>query len=100
MSDQEEQQLNVTNREERRSAEEARQLAKEQIRKKAYMAREEAIEKASKERQTRQAEKRATEEIGKLAKGQTRRKALLAKEQAIAEAQEARKLKAKNQPPG
>ena len=95
MRDQEEQQLNVTNREERRSAEEARQLAKEQGRKKVYMAREEAIEKAAKEKGTMRAQKSANDEIEQLVKDQARKKAFLAREQAIAEAQKARKLKHK-----
>ncbi len=84
---------------EKRKSEEAGRLDKEQVRKKAYLAREEAIEKASKASKTKRTEKRAAEEIGQSTKDQARKDASLAKEQAIADAQEARKLKAKKQPP-
>ncbi len=63
------------------------------------MAREQAIEEAQKERETKRSEKHAAEEIEKLAKDQSRREAYLAREKAIAEAQEAKKLEAKKQPP-
>jgi hypothetical protein len=99
MRNQEEQSLKEAKRAEKHTAEQAEQLAKDQVRKKAYLIREEAIEKASKARKTKRTEKQAAEEIGKSAKDQARRDASLAKEQAIAEAQEARKLKAKKQPP-
>jgi hypothetical protein len=82
---------------EKRAAEQAEQLVKDQGRRKVNLAREEAIEKASKARKTKRMAKRAAEEIGQSAKDQARRDASLAKEQAIAEAQEARKLKAKKQ---
>jgi hypothetical protein len=98
MRDQE-QSLKEAKRAEKRTAEEYGQLAKDQARKKAYLLREEAIEKASKARKTKRTEKQAAEEIGQSAKDQARRNVYLAKEQAIAEAQEARKLKAKKQPP-
>jgi len=78
---------------------EADWLAKEQVRKKAYLAREQAIEEAQKERGAKRSEKRANEEIDQLARDQARRETYLAREKAIAEAQEARRLKAKKQPP-
>ena len=99
MRNQEEQSLKEAKRKGKRLEEEAEGLAKDQGRKKAYLAREEVIEKASKARKTKRTEKRAAEEIGQSAKDQARRDASFAKEQAIAEAQEARKLKAKKQPP-
>jgi len=99
MTDQEEQSLKGAKRKERRLEEEAERLAKEQVRKKANLDREEAIEKASKARKTKRSDKRAAEEIAQLAREQSRREAYLAREQAIAEAQEARKLKDKKQPP-
>ena len=97
MIDQEEQSLKETKRKERRIKEDAERLAKEQVRKKAYLAREQAIEKTWKANKTKRSEKRATEEIEQLPRDQARKKALLAEEQTIAEAQEARKLKAKKQ---
>ncbi|MFH1031800.1 MAG: hypothetical protein V1767_04485 [Chloroflexota bacterium] len=93
MEEQEKQSLKETERREKRIEFEAELIAKEQVRKKAYLAREEAIEKTSKANETKRAEKRAREEIEQLSKDQARRQALFAKEQAIAEAQEARKAK-------
>jgi len=78
---------------------EAERLAKEQTRKKAYLAREQAIEDAQKERETKRSEKRAKEEIDQLAREQARREAYLAREKATAEDREAKKLKNKKQPP-
>jgi hypothetical protein len=97
MRDQEEQSLKEIKRKEKRIEEEAGRLAKERGRKKAYLLREEAIEKASKASKTRRTEKQAAEEIGQSAKDQARKKANLAREQAIAEAEKASKSKAKNQ---
>jgi predicted DNA-binding protein len=99
MTDQEQQSLRETKRKEKRIEEETEGLAKEQGRKKAYLAREEAIEKALKAKKTKRTEKHATEDIEQLARDQTRKKAYFAKEQAMAEAQEARKLKAKKPTP-
>jgi hypothetical protein len=97
MTDQEEQPLEETKRKERRIKEDAERLAKEQVRKKAYLAREQAIEKTWKANKIKRAENRAAEEIEQLPRDQARKKALLAEEQTIAEAQDARKLKAKKQ---
>jgi hypothetical protein len=97
MTDQEEQSPKETERKEKRLEEEAEGLAKEQVRKKAYLIREEATEKALTAKKTKRAEKQATKDIEQLAREQTRKKAYFANEQAIAEAQEARKLKAKKQ---
>jgi len=98
MTDQEEQSLKETERKEKRLDEEAKGLAKERERKKVYLIREEAAEKASKAKKTKRTEKQATKDIEQLAREQTRKKDYFAKEQAIAEAQEARKLKDKKQP--
>jgi hypothetical protein len=100
MTDQEEQSLKEAGRKEKRLEEEAEGLAKEQVRKKAYLIREEATEKALTAKKTKRAEKQDTKDIEQLAREQTRKKAYFAKEQAMAEAQEARKLKAKKQPRG
>jgi hypothetical protein len=99
MRDQEEKSQKETERAGKHAAEEAERITKEQERKKAYLLREGAIEKASKARKTRRIEKRAAEEIGQSAKDQARKKVYFAKEQATADAQKARKLKAKKQPP-
>jgi hypothetical protein len=99
MGNQEEKSLKEAKRLEKRVAEEAERLAKEKERKKAYLAREQVIEEAQRERETKRSAKRAAEEIEQLAREQARREAYLAREKAIAEAQEAKKLKVKNQPP-
>ncbi len=97
MTDQEEQSLKEAKRKEKRATEENEQLARDQARRKANLAREQTIEKDLKERKTKQAEKRAAEEPERLAKDQAKRKANLARERKITEGQEARKLKAKKQ---
>ena len=85
-------------RKEKRIAEEADRLNKEQERRKAYMAREQALEKDSSAREAGRAEKRASDEVAQSAAEQTRKKALAAREMKIAEAQEARRLRDKQQP--
>jgi len=97
MTDQEEQSLKEAKRAEKRAAEEIEQLTRDQARRKASLAREQAIEEDQKKRGTKRAEKRAAEEIEQLTRDQARRKANLAREQAIEEDQEAKKLKAKKQ---
>ena len=97
MTNQEEESLKEAKRKEIRIKEDAERLAKEQVRKKAYLTREQAIEKTWKVNKTKRSENRATEEIEQSAKDQARKEALFAEEQTIAEAQEARKLKAKKQ---
>jgi hypothetical protein len=93
MTDQEERSLKETEQKRKRNAEEVGQLAKEQVRKKAYLDREQAIEDAQKEKKTKRMEKRDIEESEQLAKEQVRKKAYLANEQTIAEGHEERKLK-------
>ena len=73
MTDQEEQSLKETKRKEKRMEEETEGLAKEQGIKKAYLAKEQAIEEAQKAKETRRSEKRANEEIDQLAREQARR---------------------------
>ncbi|MFC1935128.1 hypothetical protein ACFLXZ_02305 [Chloroflexota bacterium] len=97
MIDQEEQSLKQTKRKEERAAEEIELLAKDQARRKANLAREQAIGEDQKVRKTKRAEIRAAEDIRQSARDQSRREANLAKEQAISEAEDARKLKAKKQ---
>ena len=97
MTDQGEQSLKETKRKEKRIEEEKEGLAKEQVRKKDYLAREQAIEEAQKAKKAKRTEKRAAEEIKQSARDQARRKDTLNREQAIVEDQEARKLKSRNQ---
>lgn len=85
---------------EKRDAEQAQRQAKEQERKKAYLAKEQSIEKASQSRQAAQGEKRAAEEAVQLARGEARKKAYSDRETAMAEARESKKLKDKKQTPG
>jgi hypothetical protein len=99
MTDQEEQSPKEARQKEKRTAEEAGRLAKDKVRKEAYLAREQAIEKDLKAKKSEESEKRAAEDIEQLARDQARREAFFADEQAMAEAQEARKLKAKKEPP-
>ena len=80
MRDHENQSSKEAKRVEKRAAEEAQLLAKEQVRQK---------------REGKRTEKRAAEETKQSAKDRERKAAYLAKEQAIAKGQEARKLKAK-----
>jgi hypothetical protein len=97
MTDQEEQSLRETKRKEKRIEEETEGLAREQGRKKAYLARERAIEKAQKEKEAKRSGKRAKEEIDQLDREQARKKDYLAREKATAEAQDVRKRKAEKQ---
>jgi hypothetical protein len=99
MKDQEDNSVKETQRKEKLKAEEAEQVAKDQARKKAYLAREQEIEKGQKSRETRQAEKRASEDIQDSAREKARKETYLAQEKKIAEGQEARKLKDKQQSP-
>jgi len=74
-------------------AEAAEQLAKDEIRKKAYLAREQIIEKEQKARELREADRRASEDIKNLAREKARKEAYLAQEEAHARDLEARTLK-------
>ena len=78
---------------EKHAVEEAERLSKQQVKRKANIHREQAIQKDLKARYAKESEKRAAEESRRLVKDQARRKAYLAKEQAMAEARKARKLK-------
>ncbi|MGB2826968.1 MAG: hypothetical protein WBC50_02035, partial [Dehalococcoidales bacterium] len=70
MTDQEEQLLKETKQTEKRAAEDIEQLARDQARKKANLAREQAIEEDQKKRETKRTEKRAAEDIEQLARDQ------------------------------
>ena len=78
---------------EEQSLKEAERLSKQQVKRKANIDREQAIQKDLQTRYTKESEKRIAKEAERLAKDQARRKAYLAKEQAMAEARKARKLK-------
>ncbi len=95
MRDQEEYSEKEAQRQKKLKAEEAEQVAQDQVRKKAYLAREHEIEKGQKSRETRQAEKRASEDIQDSARERARKETYLAQEKKIAQDQEARKLKEK-----
>ena len=97
MTDQEKQLLNDNKLTEKRAVEDIKQQTRDQDRRKANLAREQAIGEEQKERAAKRAEKRAAEDIKQQARDQARRKANLAREQVISEAQEARKLKFKKQ---
>jgi hypothetical protein len=75
-------------------------LAREEERRKAYLAREEAIKKSSGAGQAERSEKRTVEEAEQAVREQARREAFLAREKALAEAEEARKLRENRQRPG
>ena len=96
MNDQEEKSAKETLRIEKLKTEEAKIAAKDQARAKAYLAREQEIEKGQKVRETQKAKDRAKEEVSELAKDKSRKEAYLAREKIIADEQEARKLKNKN----
>jgi hypothetical protein len=84
---------------ERLDEEVARRVAEEQGRKKAYMAKEQTIQRASDSRHSKQAGKRAVEETDRLAREEARKKAYSAKERDMADAHEARRLRDKEHPP-
>jgi hypothetical protein len=84
-------------RKEKLKAEEARQSAKDGERKKAYLAREQEIEKGQKSRELKQAEQRVSDDIKDSAREKARKEAYLAQEKVIAENQEKRQNKDKNQ---
>jgi hypothetical protein len=88
-----------TRQKEKGDAEDARRLASEQDRKKAYLAREQAIQQAADSRHSEQAGKRAGEEADRLAREETRKKTYSAREKDMAEAHEARRMKDKGQTP-
>lgn len=98
MREQEDQSPKEAKRAEKRAAQETRRLAKDEAKKKADSAREQAIEKSSQAKEIKRAEERVAEEIEQLTKDKARKEAYLAREQAIAEAQEKR-LKGKKEPP-
>ena len=98
MRDQEIQSSKEAKRVEKRKAEEVELLAKDQVRKKAYLAREQEIENGQKAEAAERGENHANEEIKELAREKARKEAYVAREKAIAQDQEARKLKAKKQP--
>ncbi len=78
----------------KKSVEETKRAAREQERKKAYMAKEQAMAMAADSRKSGQAGARATEETARLAWEQARKEAYSANEKKTAEAHEARKARA------
>jgi hypothetical protein len=85
-----------TLRKEKLRAEESKSLAKEQERTKAYLAREQKIEKGQRLKENQRTDDLASEEIRELAKDKARKEAYLAREKTIAAEQENRKLKNPN----
>jgi hypothetical protein len=81
------------NKQDKRHVEESRRLADEEKRKKTYLAREEAIEKLSRLKESERASKRAKEESEQSAKTEARKKIYLEGEQKIADAEKERKLR-------
>ena len=87
--------LKETQRKKELKAEEVQQLVKDEARKKAYLTREQEIEKGQKARELREAEKRTAEDIKDSAREKARKETYLSQEKAIARDQEARKAKDK-----
>ena len=98
-TNQEEQSLRESKRKELLATEAIEQLAKDQVRRKAYLAREQAIEEAQKEKKTKRSEMHAGKEVEQLARDKARKETYLTQEKATSEAQEAKKIKAKKQSP-
>ena len=96
MTDREEQSDREAKRKEKLIKQEAESLAREVERRKAYLAKEEALGKEAEAKQARWSEKHAAEETEQTTREQTRKEAFMAREKALAEAAEARKLKEKN----
>jgi hypothetical protein len=99
MTDQEEQSIKEVRRREKLIKEEAERLARERERKKAYLAREQVIEKASEAKEAERSQKRAVEESEQANREKARKDAFLAREKMLAEAAEAKKLREKKQQP-
>ena len=95
MRNKEEDSTKETKRIEKLKADETAQLAREDVRKKAYLGREQEIEKGQKAKDAKQAEERASEDIKDSAREKARKEVYLAQEKAIAKAHEERKLKGK-----
>jgi hypothetical protein len=80
-------------RKEKLKTEELKLLAKEQARTKAYLAREQELEKSQKIKDDQRARDRVNEEIRETAKEKARGEVYLAREKIIAEEQEAQRAK-------
>jgi hypothetical protein len=76
---------------ERLSKVEAEQLAKDDLRKKAYMEKELSIETRGKARELKQSEKRLADELKNISREKTRKEAYLKHEEKIRKSQEDRK---------
>jgi hypothetical protein len=96
MHNQEEKSSKEILRLEKLNADEAKQLVREQARTKAYLAREQEIEKAQKLKDAKRAEDRAREEVQESAKEKLRKQTYEAREKSIMADQEAKRLKNKN----
>jgi hypothetical protein len=97
MRDREEYSAKEAKRIEKLKADETAQLSKDDVRKKAYLARELEIEKGQKAKIAKQAEKRASQDTKDLAREKTRKETYLAQEKKTADGHEARRLKDKTQ---
>jgi hypothetical protein len=86
-------------RKEQLKAEEAAILIQDEVRKKAYRAKEVDRERSQQAKETQRAELRTNEDIKDLAKEKARKAAYFAKEKAMDEAQEARKAKENKEAP-
>jgi hypothetical protein len=95
MRDKEEYSVKETKQIEQLKMEEADRLAKEDIRTKAYLAKEQEIEKSQKAKDAKQSEKHASENIKASAREKRRKETYLAQEKKLAEGHEARRLKDK-----
>jgi hypothetical protein len=82
-----------TLRKEKVKAEEARLLAKQEAKTRAYQAREREIEKGQKIKETQRSKDLADEEAREIAKEKNRKESYLAREKKIAEDMETRKSK-------
>jgi hypothetical protein len=99
MKDQDTPEAKEAKRKQKLKAEEAAILIQDEVRKKAYRAKEVDRERSQQAKETQRAELRTNEDIKELAKEKARKEALFAKEKAMDEAQEARKLKEKKETP-
>ena len=95
MRDKEEYSAKENKQIEKLKADETVRLAKEDIRKEAYLAKEHEIEKVQKAKDAKQSEKHASENITDSAREKGRKETYLAQEKKIAEGHEARRLKDK-----
>ena len=81
---------------EKRKIEDAKSLAREQVRKEAYNAREQSLEKSQEAKSAKRAEKTSAEDLKQLEREKARKESFISREKSLAEAEAMRKNKEKS----